>query len=97
VRRRNESDRLRVRGIRRELLTEGLGVEPGRVPMVNRDQQLIDGEPVECMALELPPMASRYEQLGFEPFDRLRVDPDDTITVVAKQPPPIIDEAWADP
>jgi hypothetical protein len=96
VRRRSEVDRLRVTGIRGEMLRDGIGIEMGTG--IDRRQQIIDGEPVELNALELPPLARRYEQLGFQPFDRLRILPDDTIELVALQPPvpPMIDgeEPW---
>ena len=96
MRRRAESDRLRVRGIRVDLREQGLGCEMGRAPLVNRDDQLAAGEPVELMAFELPPFARRYKQLGFEFFDRLRVLPDDTVVLIELQPtvPPTFDDEW---
>ena len=94
MRRRTESYRLRVRGIRAELLAEELGFELGRRPVVDRDEQLAAGEPVELMAFELPPFCRRYKRLGFEFFDRLRVLPDDTVVLIALQPtdPPMFDD-----
>jgi len=80
--RQRASNGLRVRGIRSELLADGVGV-----------RQLRDGEPVELAAFQLPPFCRRFEQLGLEFFDRVRVEPDDTVVLVALQPPvpPLLD------
>ena len=42
---------------------------------------------------QLPPFCWRFEQLGLEFFDRVRVEPDDTVVLVALQPPvpPLLD------
>jgi hypothetical protein len=45
-------------------------------------QALIDAEPVVVDAFRLPPMCRRAVRLGLEPLDRVRVDPDDTVTLV---------------
>jgi hypothetical protein len=83
VRRRVEADRVRLPGIRRQMLDEGLIVMGA--PEFRRDLEA--GRPVELNALMLPPMFERHVELGLEGFDRVRIDPDDTITVVGLQKP----------
>jgi hypothetical protein len=93
VRRRSEAGTVRIPGIRKQLLAEGVFPEYGDRPFVDKERLLRDGEAVEVNALELPPLVRRCAELGFEPFDRLRIEPDDTVVIVALQPavPPLPD------
>jgi hypothetical protein len=80
---RSDVDRLRVPGIRREMIHD-LAMFPGE-PNLGRD--LKAGRPVELPAGALPPMVERCRRLGLNPNDLVRVTGDDMITIVVKRPP----------
>ena len=87
MRRRVEADAMRVPGLYALLQSEGSGLNA-------RNQQFLAGEPVEISPVELtlasvevPPFVMWVSDRAFERCDRLRVYPDDTITVIERDPP----------
>jgi hypothetical protein len=86
-------------GLRSEMLADEMRFhDPGR-PLGPQAQALVDGKPIELPAFQLVPWFARAKQLGLEPFDQVRLDPDDTVTLVGLQPPvpPMFDEWDVEP
>jgi hypothetical protein len=83
MRRRGETETKCVPGIYRQLVADP-PLAPGYRSV--RDG-LRAGKPVVLNAIVLPPILERHVELGLEGFDKVRVDPDDTITIVELQKP----------